>query len=163
MHLYENGVRLEFAFWGRHPMPETLGNRHITFEAPLFSPFMNRYLQPFEAAKRLTTVLIVGSVKRQRLPDRCFPMWRRTMYAAIDELEHESLFGELVTVLSQWPELDRTVFSQAHYNGKSPESISRSLHLDVKEVSTILRQCESRLHASLRDFRIHGVRPDNVH
>jgi DNA-directed RNA polymerase specialized sigma24 family protein len=87
------------------------------------------------------------------------------MYASIESTEHEYLFEEILGVLRQWPELDRTVFSQSHYSGQSPEDISRSLHLDVKQVGTILRQCEYKLHASLRDFRIHGVGvgPTKVH
>jgi DNA-directed RNA polymerase specialized sigma24 family protein len=85
------------------------------------------------------------------------------MYAAFENTEHEYLFEEILAVLRQWPELDRTVFSQSHYSGQSPEDISRSLHLDVQEVGTILKQCECRLHASLRDFRINGVGPGKVH
>ena len=79
------------------------------------------------------------------------------MSAAIQSMEHEKLLQEILAVLGQWPELDLTIFSQAHYRGQSPENISRSLHLDVNEVSSILRQCERRLNASLRDFRINGV------
>ena len=85
------------------------------------------------------------------------------MHAAIANTEHEYLFNEILFVLRQWPELDRTVFSQSHYSGQSPEDISRSLHLDVAEVGTILRQCEFRLNAALRDFRIHGVGSTKVH
>jgi DNA-directed RNA polymerase specialized sigma24 family protein len=85
------------------------------------------------------------------------------MYAVIENPEHEYLFEEILAVLRQWPELDRTIFSQSHYSGQSPEDISRSLHLDVREVGSILKQCECRLHASLRDFRIHGVGPTKVH
>ena len=85
------------------------------------------------------------------------------MCAPSEGTEHEYLFEEILAVLHQWPELDRAVFSQSHYSGQSPEDISRSLHLDVREVGTILKQCDYKLHASLRDFRIHGVGPTKVH
>jgi DNA-directed RNA polymerase specialized sigma24 family protein len=63
----------------------------------------------------------------------------------------------ITSVLREWPELERKVFSQAHYYGESPEAISRSLQLDAKRVNTILQQCEGRLHAALKDFRQHAA------
>lgn len=68
-------------------------------------------------------------------------------------IKREALFQAISTVLRRWPELERKVFSQAHYHGQSLEVISRSLQLDVEEVSTILKECERRLYASLRSFR----------
>ncbi len=68
----------------------------------------------------------------------------------------ENLVQEINNALLQWSELERRVFSQAHYQGQSPEAISRSIQLDVKEVSVILQRCERRLHASLRSFRKNG-------
>jgi DNA-directed RNA polymerase specialized sigma24 family protein len=76
------------------------------------------------------------------------------MRAVIAGTKRETLLQEIHGVFLQWPELERRIFSQAHYNGQSPEAISRSLQLDVKEVSTILKQCERRLYASLSNFRI---------
>ena len=67
--------------------------------------------------------------------------------------KRETLLQEINNAFLQWPELDRRVFSQAHYHGKSLEAISRSLQLDVEAVSTILEGCERRLYASLRSFR----------
>jgi DNA-directed RNA polymerase specialized sigma24 family protein len=75
------------------------------------------------------------------------------MYPIIPATEREHLFQEILDILRQWPELDRRVFFQAHYGGQSPEAISRSLPLDVKKVSAILQQCDSRLHASLGTLR----------
>jgi len=75
------------------------------------------------------------------------------MFAVIEGMEREGLLQEISKALHQWPELERTVFSQAHYNGKSVEAISRSLQLDREQVSGILKQCERRLHDSLIDFR----------
>lgn len=70
--------------------------------------------------------------------------------------ERETLLQEINNAFFQWPELERGIFSQAHYHGKSLEAISRSLQLDVEEVSTILKRCQRRLYASLRNFRKGG-------
>ncbi len=83
------------------------------------------------------------------------------MQAVIAGKEHETLLQEIKTAFLQWPELERRVFSEAHYYGKSPEAISRSLELDVEEVSSILKRCERRLHASLRNFR-GPLMPDEI-
>jgi hypothetical protein len=75
------------------------------------------------------------------------------MKAVFSKAKREDLFREIVGIFRQWPELDRTVFFQAHYHGKSVETISRSLNMDVEEVSIILKQCDRQLNASLRNFR----------
>ena len=75
------------------------------------------------------------------------------MPAGIVKIGRENLFKEISSVLRQWPELERKIFSQAHYRGQSLETISHSLQLDVEEVGAILKQCNRRLHASLRNFR----------
>jgi DNA-directed RNA polymerase specialized sigma24 family protein len=75
------------------------------------------------------------------------------MRAVIAETKRETLLQEIKNAFLQWPELERRVFSQAHYYGQSPQAISRSLQLGVEEVSTILKQCEHQLYASLRSFR----------
>jgi DNA-directed RNA polymerase specialized sigma24 family protein len=69
------------------------------------------------------------------------------------KIGRDDLLREISSILLKWPELERRVFSQAHYYGQSPEVISRSLRLDEKRVRTILQQCDGRLHAALRDFR----------
>ena len=66
-------------------------------------------------------------------------------------IRREDLIREIFNTLSQWPELERRVFTQAHYDGQSPEAISLSLRLDIEEVSAILKQCDQRLHTSLRE------------
>jgi len=82
-----------------------------------------------------------------------FEIWRSKMSAVTAKIKREDLFQEISNVLRQWPELERRVFSQAHYHGQSLEAISHSLELDVEEVSAILKRCDRQLHASLRDFR----------
>jgi hypothetical protein len=68
-------------------------------------------------------------------------------------MKRENLFQSILDALNRWPELERSIFSQAHYNGQSVQAIARSLQLDVAEVSTILRRCDRRLYASLNSFR----------
>ena len=75
------------------------------------------------------------------------------MSAIIIKNKREDLFREISNVLHQWPALERKVFAQAHYCGQTPESISRSLKLDIERVCTILKQCDRELHLSLREFR----------
>ena len=75
------------------------------------------------------------------------------MRAVIANQEHNHLLQEIFVALRQWPDLDRRVFFLSHYRGQSVETISRSLQLEVDDVSTILKQCDLRLHASLRNFR----------
>jgi DNA-directed RNA polymerase specialized sigma24 family protein len=78
------------------------------------------------------------------------------MSIAIINSKREELFGEIANVLQEWPDLERRIFTQAHYHGQSPESISHSLKLDVEKVSTILKQCDRKLQTSLREFRKGG-------
>lgn len=76
------------------------------------------------------------------------------MSAVIIKGKREDLFREISNVLKKWPDLERRIFSQAHYQGLSTESISDSLELDVKEVCSILRKCDRELFISLREFRV---------
>ena len=69
------------------------------------------------------------------------------------KMKREDLIQEIFNAIRQWPELERRVFAQAHYHGQSLEAISRSHRLDVEEVGMILKRCDCRLHASLREFR----------
>jgi DNA-directed RNA polymerase specialized sigma24 family protein len=78
--------------------------------------------------------------------------WRVKMSSGIDMTRREILIQEIRGTLGQWPEKDRSVFSRAHYQGQSVEAISRSFQLDVEEVRQILKLCERRLHASLRNL-----------
>ena len=74
------------------------------------------------------------------------------MSGGIEKTGREILIREIANALGQWPERERSVFSQAHYQGQSVKAISNSLQLDVEEVRKILKMCERRLHASLRDL-----------
>jgi DNA-directed RNA polymerase specialized sigma24 family protein len=75
------------------------------------------------------------------------------MTAISEKIGRDDLLREISSILLKWPEIERKVFSQAHYHGQSPEAISCSLQLDEEMVRTILRQCDNHLHAALRDFR----------
>ena len=79
--------------------------------------------------------------------------WRSKMLAGIDKIGREGLVNEIINVLDQWPERERSVFSQAHYQGKNAETISSSLQIDVRDVQRILKQCDRQLHISLRALR----------
>jgi DNA-directed RNA polymerase specialized sigma24 family protein len=68
-------------------------------------------------------------------------------------MKRENLFQLIFNALNRWPELERCIFSRAHYKGQSVKAIAHSLQLDVEEVSTILRRCERRLYASLNSSR----------
>ena len=70
-----------------------------------------------------------------------------------EKMKRENLFQLIFDALNQWPELERRIFFQAHYNGQSVKAIARSLQLDAEEVSAILRRCDRRLYASLNSFR----------
>ncbi|MBN2318471.1 MAG: sigma-70 family RNA polymerase sigma factor [Acidobacteria bacterium] len=75
------------------------------------------------------------------------------MSAVILKGKREDLFREISNVLQKWPDLERRIFSQAHYQSRSPEIISDSLNLDVSEVRSILKRCDRELLDSLREFR----------
>lgn len=86
------------------------------------------------------------------------------MPAVTKKVKHNDMLREIFGTLNQWSELERTVFSRAHYNGQSPEAISRSFKLDVNEVKAILRQCDRRLYDSLRKFRKSSCeKPSCIH
>ena len=78
------------------------------------------------------------------------------MSAVIIKRKREDLFREISDILHKWPDLERSVFAQAHYYGQSPESISHMLEMDVEKVRSILRQCDRKLLTSLREFRMGG-------
>jgi DNA-directed RNA polymerase specialized sigma24 family protein len=75
------------------------------------------------------------------------------MTDVIAGIKREALLKEISAAIRQWSELERRIFSQAHYQGQSIEAISCSLQLDVEQVNTILKQCDRRLYAFLRSFR----------
>ena len=72
------------------------------------------------------------------------------MSAVIVKTRREDLFREITNALREWSDLERKIFTQAHYGRQSPESISRSLKIDTERVNTILRQCDRKLQASLK-------------
>jgi hypothetical protein len=76
---------------------------------------------------------------------------RRKMSDFIEGIKRENLVEEISAALHQWPELEQRIFSQAHYYGQSPETISHSLQLDLQQVSAILKECDRRLYAFLRN------------
>jgi len=59
----------------------------------------------------------------------------------------------IVECLNSWSEIHRRIFIDTHYCGRSVEEIARTLNLRPSDVSSILQQCERRLHESLKVFR----------
>jgi len=86
-------------------------------------------------------------------------MWRLKMSGGIEKKRRENLIKEIINALDQWPERERSIFSQAHYQGHSVEVVSRSLQLDVEEVQQILKLCERKLHDSLRNLSRSNSEP----
>jgi hypothetical protein len=84
------------------------------------------------------------------------------MPAVTAKIKRENLYQEIFAVFRQWSELEQRIFSQAHYHGQSLEAISRSLQLDAKEVGTILKQCDRRLYASLKNFRTNSCEKSSL-
>jgi DNA-directed RNA polymerase specialized sigma24 family protein len=65
----------------------------------------------------------------------------------------DCLLHAILNVLKGWPELHRSIFIQAHYQGKSQGEISRGLELCAEDVRRILDVCDRRLRSALREFR----------
>jgi len=68
------------------------------------------------------------------------------------ELNRQFLSQAIVEAVRSWPESDRKIFVQAHYEGKSAEDISDSSSLELADVLQILEICEWRLSKSLKAF-----------
>jgi DNA-directed RNA polymerase specialized sigma24 family protein len=68
------------------------------------------------------------------------------------DVNREYLSQAIVEAVRSWPDSDRRIFVQAHYEGKSAEEISNSSGLRLKDVFQILRVCEWRLSMSLHGF-----------
>ena len=76
------------------------------------------------------------------------------MAAPLLDTEHERalLSQAIIETLDSWPQLHRQIFSEAHYHGRSVESISSSLGMRVDTVRLILQECEGRLRSALNHF-----------
>jgi DNA-directed RNA polymerase specialized sigma24 family protein len=70
-----------------------------------------------------------------------------------EKMKREDLFQRILDTLQEWPNLDQQIFTQAHYQGQSIETISRSINLDVREVRLILQFRDRELYTALRKFR----------
>ena len=86
------------------------------------------------------------------------------MPAVAAKINRDDLLRKIFGVLGQFSELERNVFARSHYHGQSLKTISRSLKLEAGEVKAILRQCDRRLYASLREFRKSSCeKPSRIH
>jgi DNA-directed RNA polymerase specialized sigma24 family protein len=69
------------------------------------------------------------------------------------ESSRELLSRIIVESLKSWPELQRQIFIDIHYRGRSVADVSRSLGRQQAEVAEILRQCQGKLYKALKAFR----------
>ena len=75
------------------------------------------------------------------------------MALLITDSERELLSKAIVETLRSWPQLHRQIFSEAHYRGRSIESISNSFNMSSEAVRAILQECDGRLRNALKSFR----------
>ena len=80
------------------------------------------------------------------------------MSAIITKIKREDLLQEIIKILNQWSDIDRKIFTRSHYLGQSLETIALSFKLDMKQVTTILKQCDDRLRTSLKRFRENNLK-----
>jgi DNA-directed RNA polymerase specialized sigma24 family protein len=78
------------------------------------------------------------------------------MSSSTSKLNRENLFRKIKSTLLQWSDLEQKIFTQAHYLGKSPKTISSHLKLDVEKVNVILERCNLKLLTSLSHLS-HGT------
>jgi RNA polymerase sigma factor (sigma-70 family) len=67
--------------------------------------------------------------------------------------ERELLSRVILRALESWPERDRQIFVEIHYEGHTIESISREIGISAQEADSILERCEQDLYGALRRFR----------
>lgn len=69
------------------------------------------------------------------------------------ETSRDLLSQAIVESLKSWPELQRRIFIEMHYGGRSVADISRIFGLSQSEVIQILQHCEHKLYQALKVFR----------
>lgn len=69
------------------------------------------------------------------------------------EPSRELLSQAIVESLKSWPEVQRQIFVEIHYGGRSVEEVSRTLGLPRSEVNQILEHCERKLYQALKALR----------
>ena len=78
------------------------------------------------------------------------------MPAAKAKTRCDDLLGGIFNALGQWSELERDIFTRAHYRGQSVKSIAQSMGMDKPRVVAILKECDRRLYNSLSKYRRSG-------
>ncbi len=69
------------------------------------------------------------------------------------EHPRDLLANAIIASLRSWPEMERRIFVEVRYCGKSSEEVARLLGLQPAEVSRVLEHCELRLHRALKTLR----------
>lgn len=69
------------------------------------------------------------------------------------EHPRDLLAQAIIASLQSWPELERRIFVEVRYCGKSPYEVAELLGLQHAEVSQALEQCELKLYRALKTLR----------
>ena len=69
------------------------------------------------------------------------------------EPSRNMLSQAIVETLNSMPEVQRRIFIEIHYGGRSVEDVSRRMGMPQSEVNQILQYCERRLYRALKIFR----------
>ncbi len=65
----------------------------------------------------------------------------------------DMLADAIITSLQSWPEVERRIFVEVRYLGKSPDAVAQLLGLQPAEVCQALVQCELKLYRALKTLR----------
>jgi DNA-directed RNA polymerase specialized sigma24 family protein len=69
----------------------------------------------------------------------------------LPEQPRDLLAHAIIASLQSWPELQRRIFVEVRYCGKSAQEVAVLFGLPVAEVIHTLEQCELRLYRALRN------------
>jgi DNA-directed RNA polymerase specialized sigma24 family protein len=68
------------------------------------------------------------------------------------ERDRELLSQAIVHTLDSWPQLDRQIFAEVHYNGRTIEDVANFLGINDEKVRRILQDSETRLRRAVHAF-----------
>ncbi len=69
------------------------------------------------------------------------------------EHPRDLLANAIIASLQSWPELERRIFIEVHYRGKSSVEVAQLLGLQASDVGQALEQCELKLYRALKTLR----------
>ena len=68
----------------------------------------------------------------------------------LSEHPRDLLAHAIIASIQSWPELQRRIFVEVRYSGKSAQDVADHLGLQLGEVIHSLEQCELRLYRALK-------------